>query len=552
MTTGERLRNLQRQLYEANERRIRQFVSAPRRFERNDLDVYERELNESVRSDFEVSSPGALRGAIRRARIVLVGDYHTLRQSQRGFLRVVRATRTRDLTLALEFVTANFQRAVDAYMDGSIGDDVFLRRIDYARSWPSYQVWPNFKPIFDLARSRGAQVLALDCDSSACASVFSRDGFMAWRIVEALREAPRSKIIVLVGEAHLAPGHLPAELRRSLERIGLNAPILTIHQNVDEVWFNLVARDLEDRVDVVRLAPDRYVAPASTPIAAQQSFLAAVEGQGTPVAAGDRDEVRREFSRTVRLLSRLLGLPSRGLLDDVTVCGPGDLDEIAGLAERVAPEEWRAIATQISEVGESLCLPEYGMVYLANLTPTHLAEEAAHFLKARLAGGHRPVDPCDFLYSRALHEVVGYFGAKLFNPKRKPPSMTMLREAFLQSMDIDQMQFAPELAFAAQIAAWHRKQQWRRSFTRDSLDRYLRTQDLDGIGDLGPEVVWPVVHFLGYELGEHLYLAFKDGRRSPADIRRLFRTDFEAPGKAFEVYHALARALRSIRLPARF
>ena len=41
MTTGERLRNLQRQLYEANERRIRQHVAAPRRFERNDLDIYE-------------------------------------------------------------------------------------------------------------------------------------------------------------------------------------------------------------------------------------------------------------------------------------------------------------------------------------------------------------------------------------------------------------------------------------------------------------------------------------------------------------------------------
>jgi hypothetical protein len=546
------LRELQRTLYEANERRIREHVASPRRFDRLDLDRYERELAESVPDRWTEASPATLRAAIRHARVVLVGDYHTLRQSQRGFLRVLRATRTRNLIIGLEFVTADHQRAVDAYLAGGIGEAAFLRRIEYAKSWPSYQVWPSFKAIFDVARARDATVLALDCQLAGCGTIFARDAFMAWRIAEALREAPQSKAIVLVGEAHLAPEHLTGDLRRALSRLGVKAPILTVHQNLDGVWFRLVERGVEDRVDVVRLAADRYVVPASTPIAAQHSFLVAVSEEAAPLAAEGRAALRREFAKYVGLLAKLLGVPSRGMLDGVIVCGPGDLDAMVDLSARLTPDEWQVVVHQIGD-GESLCLPERGTVYLASLAPTHVAEEAAHFLKARLASGPLPDDPVDFLYSRALHEAVGYFGAKVFNPKRKPPTAAMLRASFMKAMDFERGEFSPELAFAAQIAAWHRKRQWRRHFRRSSFDHYLRGSGLPGgLADLGPEVTRPVVHFLGYELGERIYGAFKRGKLKAADLRGLLTTSFEEPGRAFELYHALARSLRSIRLPARF
>ncbi len=551
MGTRARIDMLQRSLYKANERRIQQMVSAPRRFAREDLDRYERELVESIPSDWSPSSPSALRAAIGKARVVLVGDYHTLAQSQRGFLRVMRAVRSSRIVLGLEFVPARYQRAVDAYMAGSIDDTTFLRRVDYSRSWPSYQVWPNFKPIFELARNRGARVIALDCTPGECGTVFSRADFAAWKIAEALRENPRHKMLVLMGEAHLAPSHLPDALRRAVGRLAVDARILTIHQNLDAVYFQLMARGLESEVDVVRLAQDRFVVPASSPIAAQHSFLAAMTGDDYSHEP-DRAAVRRNFLKHVRALGRILGLKTQGILDDVLVCGPGDLEPFAEHWRDFDDATWVFMAAQVAS-GESVCLPAHGLVYLANLSPTHLAEEAAHCIKARLAGGTVPADPTDFIYSRTLHEAVGYFGAKLFNPKRKPPSGGLVREAVKRYVDPETDDMTPEVVFAAQQAAWHRKQQWRASFSSTSFDLHLRSMGLDdGVADLGAEVLRPLVHFLGYDLGERLYAAFRTGQVKTATIRKLFQTDFDAPGAAFEPFHRLATTLRSIRLPARF
>ncbi len=552
MVGSRQLRELHERLYEANERRIREMVSTPRRFTRQDLDRYEADLAASIPSDWQPSTPVALRMAIRRARIILVGDYHSLKQSQRGFVRVLRAIRSKNLTVGLEFVSARYQKAVDDFVGGRIQDDVFLRRTEYARSWPSYQVWPNFRPIFEHAQKRKARILALDCPASECQTVWSRSAFAAWRIAESIRESPANKVAVLMGEAHLAPNHLPLELARALERLGIRASILTIHQNLDPLWFDLMERGLQDSVDAVRLAPDRFVVPVSTPIAAQASFLAAMSGEEA-AEAGDRAAVRREFARYLAALARFVGVRAHGILDGVTVCGPGDLEPVQALHARLDPETFKMILRHVEE-GESLCLPSLDLVYLAHLGPTHLGEEAAHFLKSRLASGDMPDDPSDFLYGRSLHEAIGYFGAKVFNPKRKPPSESLLRRVGRNGQAESGMDdLSPELAVAVQLTAWHRTRQWRRTFTPDSFDLHLKALGLHGgLGDLGPELLGPVVHLLGYELGERLWTAFRAGLIPDTTVKDLFLANLEAPGAAFGLWHGLASTLRSIRLPTRF
>lgn len=552
MTVAERLRNLHKKAYEANERRIRALVSTPRRFDRADLDLYERELIESIPKDFALSSPQELRRAIRASKIILVGDYHTLKQSQRGFLRVLRAVRSKRLTIALEFVMAKYQRHVDAYLQGRITEDAFLRRIRYEQSWPSYQVWPNFRPIFEFAMGRGAKVLALDCDPSECGTVFSRAAFAAWRIAEAAREDPRQVIAVLIGEAHLAPNHLPKYLHEALSRIGLSHKVLTIHQNLDPLYFELMKKGLDSQVDVVRLSEDRYCVPVSSPLAAQHSFLRAVSDEASPVAADDPASLRREFSRYVRDLARLLGLKWRGRLRGLVVCGPCCLDILAQVAGRLTPDAYQFLCDQVSR-GESLYLAEAGLIYLAEDTPTHMAEEAAHFLKASEACGPIPEDPKDFVYSRIMHEAIGYFGSKVFNPKRKPPTPATLKQYALKSLDqSDEVAFGP--SYAAALALWHFKAIRRATFSIESLDQHIRNDGLfpEGLADLGPEVVHPLVHFIGYEMGERLYNGFIGGLLSARDIRNLFRTNFEAPGQAFNTFKSLAQRLRSVRMPARF
>ncbi|MBP7127172.1 ChaN family lipoprotein [Myxococcota bacterium] len=553
MTRTRQLLELQRRLYEANERRIRELVAAPRRFSRQDLDRYEEDLSRSLPDRCDPSTPPAIRAAIRHARVILVGDYHTLRQSQRGFLRVIRATRSRRLVLGLEFVSARYQRAVDDYVAGRIDDEAFLRRTRYTRSWPSYQVWPNFRPIFELARQRQARVVALDCPPEECGTVWSRSAFAAWRIAETLRETPGSKMAVLMGEAHLAPDHLPRELRQAMDRLGVRGDVLVIHQNLDELWFRMVARGIQDRVDVVRLGEGRFFIPVSTPIAAQASFLAAVAGEEAGTVE-DGAGIRREFGHYLRMLARFLGVRPGRSLAGVTVCGPGNLESVLALESRVDPETFRLIRRQVL-AGESLCLPEWGLVYLAQTGPTHLGEEAAHFLKVSLSSGSVPTDPVDFLYGRMIHEALGYLGSKVFNPKRKPPSLKLLRKRRRREPGDPEEAAAMSapLSVAVHLAGWHRARDWRKDFRRDSFDRYLKTLDVvDGVGDLGPEILGPLVHLLGYDMGERIWTAFRNGELPVGKIRDLFRADLEAPGVAFDRWHRLAMSLRSVRPPSRF
>jgi hypothetical protein len=464
----------------------------------------------------------------------------------------LRAVRASNFTIGLEFVSARYQKSVDDYVAGRIDDDVFLRRSEYARSWPSYQVWPNFRPIFDHAKRRGARVLALDCPSSECGTVWSRSSFAAWRIAESVRENPSSKVAVLIGEAHLAPNHLPLELKRCLDRLGIVANVLVLHQNLDQLWFELMERGIQDNVDAVRLADDRYAVLVSTPIAAQASFLAAMSGEEAS-EAGDRAAVRRQFKHYLSALARFIGIRADCLLDGVTVCGPGDLAPVQALASQFDAETFQFISSRIEE-GESLCLPEMNLVYLAHLGPTHMGEEAAHFLNARLASGPLPDEPIDFLYGRTLHEALGYFGAKVFNPKRKPPTESLLRRVGRrENVNDSHDDVSPELTVAVQLTSWHRARQWKRNFSRDSFDAHIKSLGLSGgVQDLGPDLLVPIVHLLGYEMGERIWMAFRIGEFPDTRLQSLFRANLEAPGVAFDLWHGLASSLRSIRLPTRF
>lgn len=545
-----KIRQIHLKTYLANERRIRALVSAPRRYDRKDLDAYEQELVLSIPKTWTISTPAELRAAIRHFPVVLVGDYHTLAQSQRGFLRVLRAIRSRKLAICLEFVMARYQRHVNDFLAARINEETFLRRIRYEKSWPSYRVWPNFRPIFDYARLHGLPVIALDCEPDECGTVFSRATFAAWRIAETLREYPR--VAVLMGEAHLAPSHLPLALKQALARLGLNKPILTIHQSLDTLYFALMQRGIEDKVDVVKLSEDRYYVPVSSPIAAQSSFLAAVSEEPWLASATDPFTLKREFAAYVREIARLIGLTHRGRLSGVRVFGPDCLADLITELSRVDEETLR-VAQMHLEDGDSFYLPEQQLIYLAELTPTHIAEEAAHFLKISEKSGPIPEDPNDFFYSRVLHEAIGYFGSKLFNPKRKPPSLAFLARSDIEALDKQDEGVAPDRLVAALIASWHRRHAGRRTFRRESLNQFIaQTGYAQGLGDLGPEVVRPLVHMLGYELGERLFVAFREGCFSSKDLKRLFRTDFESQGQAFAIFRDLASRLRSIRLPARF
>jgi hypothetical protein len=84
------------------------------------LEEYERELQ-----TFEApATRDDLLASVLSADLVYVGDYHTLRQSQKTLLRLLMAATIArpEVILALELVHTNQQPALDAYMKGEIDE----------------------------------------------------------------------------------------------------------------------------------------------------------------------------------------------------------------------------------------------------------------------------------------------------------------------------------------------------------------------------------------------------------------------------------------------
>src|SRR5438270_7435824 len=113
-------------------------------------------------------------------------------------------------------------------MAGGVADDELRERIRFDLDW-GYD-WQPYRELLHGARGHTRAICGLDCMPRAdMRRIAARDSHAASKIAEIRERHPQAIIVVLFGESHLAPNHLPALLR--LERPGER--VLTVLQNVD-------------------------------------------------------------------------------------------------------------------------------------------------------------------------------------------------------------------------------------------------------------------------------------------------------------------------------
>ena len=95
---------------------------------------------------------------IKAADIVLVGDFHPLKQSSRALLRLLRKESS-PVVLGLECFDFRDQSAIDQYLTGIISEKDFLKAIEWKKKWGF--PWENYKPLLKWAQSTQSQVIAL-------------------------------------------------------------------------------------------------------------------------------------------------------------------------------------------------------------------------------------------------------------------------------------------------------------------------------------------------------------------------------------------------------
>jgi hypothetical protein len=476
---------------------------------------YEARYRRATRSYSHVATSAEVRKAIHAADIVYVGDYHTLRLAQVGYLDIVReALRAgRRVVLALELVEGRHQVTLDAFLRAELTEREFLDRIGHPYRG-AFDIWPNFAPILKLARDKGLDVLAIDKRSRAKSSLDERDRFAAAQIATAARAPDRPLVLVLMGQFHITPQHLPHRTREALRDV--KREHLVVYQNAEGIYWQLAARGLAEKTEAVVIRKGEMALVSASPVVCQQSFLDYLEAEMGDAPLED-SAAAATFKGLASDLGKLLEVDMRRALKDVEIATAGDLKLLERLSRRgrFGKGELDQLRRHVLS-RESAYIPRARMAYLASLSLNHAAEEAAHFVRHVAVGEamEKPRKRADAFWARCLEEAMGFFGSRLLNPKRRCTQIAEWSALFAggspAQRDVSAFVLALKAAEAEGPAASR---------------RLLPLQD--------DHLFHAVSHALGYLLGEALARAFESGRMKRKELKALFLDPFPAPGDRY-------------------
>src|SRR5579862_4711268 len=230
---------------------------------------YLREFSQAFRNYDSLLDSGELQNALHAADVVLVGDYHALPGAQRyaaSLFEQRSLAGDRPVVLGVETIFARDQHILDEWWRREIDEAELRQRIRFDVDW-GYD-WAPFYELLVTARDHGEALYGLDCmPRENLRKIGARDRHAAAKLAQIRQHHPDAVIFVLFGESHLAPAHLPREVRRQLP----DAKILTVLQNIDALYWR-AAGERADKVEAVRVNPDVVCAFNATPLEKYESY----------------------------------------------------------------------------------------------------------------------------------------------------------------------------------------------------------------------------------------------------------------------------------------
>ncbi len=509
---------------------------------------YLRDFAEAFRSYESVMEPEALSGLLRAADIVLVGDYHALPAAQRYAAELVRqlAASGRPIVLGLEMVFARDQHILDEWVRGQVDESELRERIRFDLDW-GYD-WQPYYELLDAGRQHAVRIYGLDClPRNELRKIATRDRHAADKLAEIRERHPEAQIVVLFGESHLAPNHLPAQLqeRRPGDRM------LTVLQNVDPLYWQAAGE--RQRVAAVHVSSDVACVFTATPLEKYENYRQCLDRWCQERASPP--DFAPSIYNLIDALLRFLNIDRyapqnhtqpRFLVDMLPEVYCREPEELRKLVARkgLAEEEIRRMLAQVEERG-SCYVAAMNSIFVGGWRMAFGAEDAARFVhhacRAPLGGnGSHQRSPEDRFYARVIQEALAYFGSRILCPDRPPVRESDLYALYAQSREQieeqtfysyrEYMEMVDFLVLHKDYEANHR--QYR------SLPPLL----LQGFQYHG-EMADYATRSLGCILGSELYDAYIAGRVAKRFLRSLFLRKLDPPGAARIAYYAAVRKI---------
>jgi Haem-binding uptake, Tiki superfamily, ChaN len=505
-----------------NAAQLRALAGVERELRANDSSgrrKYLRDFSDAFRSYESVLDSQQLAMMVNSADVILVGDYHALPAAQRyaaSLLEQRAQLGDRPVILGVESIFSRHQHVVDEWWRREIDAAELQERIRFDADW-GYD-WAPFYELLVAAREHADAIYGLDCTPREdLRKIAARDRHAVDKLAEIRDLHPRAVILVLFGESHLAPGHMPRMLRERMP----DQQLLTVLQNVDALYWS-ASSEPQQPVHAVRVKDDTVCVFNSTPLEKYESYRLCLTrwSQGkdsqpdpAPTIYNLIDSLA-SFLDINRYSSHHTTQPKFlvDLLPEV-YCGISDI-RLQQLLNRAVHDPKQADQLlQTIEAQGGIYLPSVNAIYVREFQMMYTAEEVARFLHHACRGlplrGRNPspdLEPEDLFCARAVEHALAYFGSRVLYPPRPVD-------------DLNEINISPNAC---------------KKMMQDAVT-----------GD--PKKFREDAQVFGYRLGSELYDTYLRGAVSPTVLRRLFLAHVEQPGVAWPVCQQILRQIASSR-----
>ncbi len=484
---------------------------------------YLKDYSQAFRSYESILGPEQLRSQINRGDIVLIGDYHALPTSQRYVASLLEQRALdggRPVVLGIETIFARDQHILNEWWRREIDEDEFRERIRFDLDW-GYD-WQPFYDLLITAREHSEGIYGLDCmPREDLRKIGARDRHAAHKIAEIRQRHPRAAIVVMFGESHLAPGHLPLRLREQLPE----ERVVTVLQNVDALYWH-AAGENQPHVNAVKVSDDVVCVFNSTPLEKYENYRLHLSRWGrteeegpdpTPTIYNLIDSLLRFLE--INLYSTHNGTQPKFLVDLMPeVYGRNSEARLSRLLLRNGLTE-DALENMLRSVEECGCvyLPKVNAFYVRDFQMVYASEEAARFLHYACRGGlapavnEVPLSSKDRFHTQILEFAFGYLGSRILYPARIAP----------QGDEISEL-------------------------SRSAYERYAEQSSHLAIVECKA-----LAKRVGYTLGDAMYESYLGGNLSKATLRQMFLKHLEQPGAAREICISLVGSVHPERKKSR-
>jgi hypothetical protein len=516
---------------------------------------YLRDFSEAYREYEHVLTRAQVEAELASADVVLIGDYHALPGSQTFAAEVLErlAAAGRKVVLGVETVFARDQHILQEWMQEEIDDHELRERMRFDADWG--YAWDPFLALLKAARRHAQGAYGLDCiPRDDLRKIAARDRHAADKILEIRQRHPEAVAVVLFGESHLAPNHIPGLLRERLPQ----ARIVSVLQNVDPL-YSRAAGERREHVEAVTVSDDVFCVFTATPLEKYESYRMCIERWRQERACAL--DLAPTFYNLVDALARFLNVDSYASHNGTQ---PKFLvDMLPEVYHRPAEESLRKLmARKLDETelaGAIARMEAQGICYVSRVNAVFVrqfqmvcgTEEAARFLHRACRGTALPRtlngDPAraqDSFYSSVLEHMLAYFGSRVLYPARPAVRESDLYVLYAQPREVIEERTIygyREYMQMIDFLVLHRDYE-------QHARRYSAVPALiaDGVRFTGEKFSF-TVEKLGHMLGSELYDAYLAGRVSKRYIRSLFFRKLDGAGGSRDAYFSTVRRVRRPR-----